>query len=47
MTAQQDILALDAKTRRLGISLALGGYVAVFLPARIRVIRQVLARLQA
>jgi hypothetical protein len=46
LEAQQHILALDAKTRRLGISLPLGGCVDPFLPGRIKVIRQALARLK-
>jgi hypothetical protein len=46
LAAQQDLLALDAKTRRLSISLPLGGCVDSCLPGRIKVIRQVLARLQ-
>jgi hypothetical protein len=45
LVAQQDLLALDAKTRRLGISLALGGCMDPFLPGRVKVIRQALARL--
>jgi len=47
LEAQQHILALDAKTRRLSTSLPLGGCVDSCLPGRIKGIRQVLARLQA
>lgn len=46
LAAQQDLLACDAKTRRLDISLPLGGCVDLCLPGRIKEIRQVLARLQ-
>jgi hypothetical protein len=46
LEAQQDLMALDAKTRCLSISLPLGGCVDSGLPGRIKVIRQVLARLQ-
>jgi DNA repair exonuclease SbcCD ATPase subunit len=46
LEAQQDLMALDAKTRRLGISLTLGGCVDSCLPGRIKGIRQALARLQ-
>jgi DNA repair exonuclease SbcCD ATPase subunit len=46
LEAQQHLLALDAKTRRLSISLPLGGCVDSCLPGRIKGIRQVLARLE-
>jgi hypothetical protein len=46
LEAQQDLMALDAKNRRLGISLALGGCADSCLPGRIKVLRQALARLQ-
>jgi hypothetical protein len=46
LEAQQDLMALDAKNRRLSISLALGGCVDSCLPGRIKVVRQALARLQ-
>jgi hypothetical protein len=46
LVAQQDLRALDAKTRHLGVSFALGGCVDPLLPGRVKVIRRVLARLQ-
>ena len=47
LAAQQDLMALDAdaKTRRLSISLPLGGCADTFLEGRIKGLRQVLARL--
>jgi hypothetical protein len=46
LVAQQDLLALDTKARRLAISLPLRGCVDPFLSGRVKVIRQALARLQ-
>ena len=46
LAAQQDLMALDAKARRLDITLPLGDCVDPFLPGRVKVIKQALARLQ-
>jgi DNA repair exonuclease SbcCD ATPase subunit len=46
LEAQQHLLALDARTRRLSTSLPLGGCVDSCLPGRIKVIRQVLVQLE-
>jgi hypothetical protein len=45
LAAQQDLQTLDTKIRRLSIHLGIGGCVDLFLPGRIKGIRQALTRL--
>ena len=47
LAAQQDLQTLDAKTRRLGISLPLGDCMDVSLERRIKAVHLVLAQLHA